>query len=102
MTIPTPFPTLNATSLADNFTYVNTTTNGLGGPLILLTTWLIAFFALSGYPRDQRIQSSTFLTLIISLLFQALSLSTPQVTGVLIAILILSVIISRLKGPEYG
>lgn len=102
MSIPTMYPTVNATGLADNFTYVGATTNSLGGPVILLTTWLIAFYALQGFPRDAKIQASTLLTLVLSLLFQAISLSTPQVTGILLAILIISVVADRLTRPQYG
>ena len=98
----TPIPTLNATALSDNFTYVNTTTDNYGGPILLLTTWIIIMLHLEPFPLTDRVRTATFLTLIESLFFQAISLSFSQITGILLAVLILNEIYAGMTKPEYG
>lgn len=98
----TPIPTLNATELSDNFTYLGTTTSNYGGPIVLLATWLIGMSVLGNYPLHERVRASTFMTMVLSLLFQAIDLSFPQVTGILVGVLVLNEIYARMTQPNFG
>lgn len=103
MTLPTPYPALNSTSLTSSFGYISTTTNNLGGPILLFVLWLVAYLQFRDYiPWANKAQFATFITLLVSIFFQPLELSYGYITGALIAILVLLTAYMEYKKPTYG
>lgn len=102
MTIPTPFPTLNATSVGNTFIYANTTTNNLAGPILLVTTFAIALLALGQWNKISSLIAATFLTLIVSLMFQVVNLTGWGHTLFISAAFIILVAAQNLKKPDYA
>lgn len=105
MTAPTPFPTVvaNSTStLVDKLRYANTSTDNLGFPLLLLTTFVIGYSALSAYKPEQRVIAMSFICMTASLFFQGANLSSWAVTGAFLASLIISVAYVQYQKNQFG
>ena len=72
------YPT-NITKIVDIAVYTNSVTSGMFWPLILFALFCILFFSFKSYPAERAFATSSFITMIIAIMFGIIGLVSAYV-----------------------